>query len=99
MLFDSLSRTLERDAVGRLTAITLEVGLVKACSVATLKPLGEVLDRMKSLETQIGAGGQARSEAVRERAAGYSPPAKSAVSAPMTAAGLSRRREIPGVRS
>jgi len=87
MLFDSLSRTLEEMRWSPHQRFTLEVGLVKACSVATLKPLGEVLDRMKSLETQIGAGGQASSEAVRERATGYSPASKSAVSAPTIAAG------------
>jgi len=69
---------------------TLEVGLVKACSIATLKPLGEVLDRMKSLETQLDArskGPAGKPEAVRERPAGYSSSSgRSTASAPTTSA-------------
>jgi DNA polymerase-3 subunit gamma/tau len=87
MLFDSLSRTLEEMRWSPHQRFTLEVGLVKACSVATLKPLGEVLDRMKSLEAQLGSGGQVqtgRLEAVRERPAGYTPPARSTASVPTT---------------
>ena len=92
MLFDSLSRTLEEMRWSPHQRFTLEVGLVKACSVATLKPLGEILDRMKSLEAQLGASGQAsaKQEAVRERPASYASPTKSvasAPSAPPTAAG------------
>jgi len=89
MLFDSLSRTLEEMRWSPHQRFTLEVGLVKACSVATLKPLGEVLDRMKSLEAQLGFGGQVqtgRPEAVRERPAGYTPPARSTASVPTTSA-------------
>ncbi len=84
MLFDSLSRTLEEMRWSPHQRFTLEVGLVKACSVATLKPLGEVLDRMKSLEAQLGAGGQGhmgKPEAVRERPASYGSSARSTASA------------------
>lgn len=90
MLFDSLSRTLEEMRWSPHQRFTLEVGLVKACSVATLKPLGEVLERMKSLEAQLGSGGQAsagRQEAVRERPASYASSARSAAAAPTTPAG------------
>ena len=90
MLFDSLSRTLEEMRWSPHQRFTLEVGLVKACSLADLKPLSEVLDRMKSLEAQLSAGGQGqagRPDAVRERPAGYAPPAKSTASAPPTPAG------------
>jgi DNA polymerase-3 subunit gamma/tau len=89
MLFDSLSRTLEEMRWSPHQRFTLEVGLVKACSVATLKPLGEVLDRMKSLEAQLGSGGKGpvvRPEAVRERPAGYASSAGSAKPAVQTAA-------------
>lgn len=91
MLFDSLSRTLEEMRWSPHQRFTLEVGLVKACSVATLKPLGEVLDRMKSLEAQLGARSQGpagKPEAVRERPAGYASSARSTASAPTTAAGV-----------
>lgn len=90
MLFDSLSRMLEEMRWSPHQRFTLEVGLVKACSVATLKPLGEVLDRMKSLEAQLGSGGQAsagRQEAVRERPASYASSDRSTASAPTTSAG------------
>jgi DNA polymerase-3 subunit gamma/tau len=90
MLFDSLSRTLEEMRWSPHQRFTLEVGLVKACSVATLKPLGEVLDRMRSLEAQLGARSQSPAggqETVRERPAGYTSSARSAAAAPPTATG------------
>jgi len=96
MLFDSLSKTLEEMRWSPHQRFTLEVGLVKACSVATLKPLGEVLDRMMSLEAQFGAGGQGHAvkpEAVRERTAGYASSAGSTASAPTTSAGAA---PLPG---
>ena len=74
MLFDSLSRTLDEMRWSPHQRFTLEVGLVKACSLAPLRPLGEVLERMRALEARLGTGGMSdnsRSEAVRERASGY----------------------------
>jgi len=91
MLFDSLSRTLEEMRWSPHQRFTLEVGLVKACSVATLKPLAEVLDRMKSLEEQLGVVGEGQAdkqEAVRERPAGYSSSGRSTASAPTTLVGV-----------
>jgi DNA polymerase-3 subunit gamma/tau len=99
MLFDSLSRTLEEMRWSPHQRFTLELGLVKACSVATLKPLGEVLDRMKSLEVQLGAGGQVPSgmpEAVRERPPSSAPPASTTPST--TARGGWRRSTRAGLR-
>lgn len=96
MLFDSLSRTLEEMRWSPHQRFTLEVGLVKACSVATLKPLGEVLDRMRSLEAQFGSGGQGhvvRPETVRERPTSYASSARGTASAPTTAAGTG---PVPG---
>ena len=97
MLFDSLSRTLEEMRWSPHQRFTLEVGLVKACSVATLKPLGEVLDRMKSLEAQLGArsqGAAGKPEAVRERPANYASSARStAASVPTTLPGVA---PVPG---
>ena len=75
MLFDSLSRTLDEMRWSPHQRFTLEVGLVKACSLAPLRPLGEVLDRMRALEARLGTGGTSdnsrSNEAVRERASGY----------------------------
>ena len=59
MLFDSLSKTLEDMRWSPHQRFTIEVGLIKACSLAPLKPLGEVLGRMKELEARL-ASGQAR---------------------------------------
>jgi DNA polymerase III gamma/tau subunit len=88
MLFDSLSRTLDEMRWSPHQRFTLEVGLVKACSVEPLKPLGEVLEHMKTLEAQLGSGGTntaSRPETVRERPAGYTPPGRAASSAPARA--------------
>jgi len=56
MLFDSLSRTLEEMRWSPHQRYTIEIGLIKACSLAPLKPLGEVLGRMKELEARLAAG-------------------------------------------
>jgi DNA polymerase III subunit gamma/tau len=84
MLFDSLSRTLDEMRWSPHQRFTLEVGLVKACSLAPLRPLGEVLERMRTLEARLGTSSQgygSRSEAVRERTTSY------AASHPVPAAG------------
>jgi DNA polymerase-3 subunit gamma/tau len=84
MLFDSLSRTLDEMRWSPHQRFTLEVGLVKACSLAPLRPLGEVLERMRALEARLGTGSQSdgsRSEAVRERTS------SNAASHPVPAAG------------
>ncbi|MHB8846098.1 MAG: DNA polymerase III subunit gamma/tau [Nitrospirota bacterium] len=73
MLFDSLSRTLDEMRWSPHQRFTLEIGLVKACSHAPLKPLGEIVERMRLLESKLGPGQNeaARQETVRERPAGY----------------------------
>jgi DNA polymerase-3 subunit gamma/tau len=55
MLFDSLSRTLEDMRWSSHQRFTIEVGLIKACSLAPLEPLGEVLGRMKELEARFAS--------------------------------------------
>jgi DNA polymerase III gamma/tau subunit len=92
MLFDSLSRTLEEMRWSPHQRFTFEVGLVKACSVAPLRPLGEVVEQLRTLETKLGASRQnnsASTEAVRERSSGYagpSPHQAPAVARPATTA-------------
>lgn len=73
MLFDSLSRTLDEMRWSPHQRFTLEIGLVKACSLAPLKPLGEIVERMRLLESKVGPGQNevARPETVRERPTGY----------------------------
>jgi DNA polymerase-3 subunit gamma/tau len=56
MLFDSLSRTLEDMRWSPHQRFTIEIGLIKACSLARLEPLGEVLGRMKELEARFASG-------------------------------------------
>jgi len=85
LLFDSLSKTLDEMRWSPHQRFTLEVGLVKACSMAPLRPLAEVLERMKILETQLGAGGNpaaARPVGVHERPAGYAAVRKAEPAAP-----------------
>jgi DNA polymerase-3 subunit gamma/tau len=53
MLFDTLSRTLEDMRRSPYQRFTIEIGLIKACNLAPLKPLGEVLEMMKALEARI----------------------------------------------
>jgi len=73
LLFDVLSRTLDEMRWSPHQRFTVEIGIVKACSVAPLKPIGEILDRMRSLEVLIAPGRNAAAApgAVLERTAGY----------------------------
>ena len=56
MLFDALSRTLEDMRWSPHQRFTIEVGLIKACSLTPLRPLGEVLGKMKDLEARLASG-------------------------------------------
>lgn len=95
MLFDSLSRTLEDMRWSLHQRFTIEIGLIKACSLAPLKPLGEVLGKMKELEARLATGQRATVPAVSaahrvsERSAEYraKPLAASAQPAPRAEGG------------
>ncbi len=54
ILFDSLSKTLDDMRWSPHQRFTLEIGLIKACSTAPLKPLAEVLANVKELEMRLG---------------------------------------------
>jgi len=56
MLFDSLSKTLDDLRWSPHQRFTLEVGLIKACNLTALKPLAEVLARVKELEAKLATG-------------------------------------------
>ncbi len=56
MLFDSLSRTLEDMRWSPYQRFTIEIGLIKACNLAPLKPLGEVLGMLNGLEARLATG-------------------------------------------
>ncbi|HYA88607.1 MAG TPA: DNA polymerase III subunit gamma/tau [Nitrospirota bacterium] len=53
MLFDSLSKTLDDMRWSPYQRFTLEVGLIKACTIADLRPLSEILGQMKELEAKL----------------------------------------------
>ncbi len=75
MLFDSLSKTLDDMRWSPNQRFTLEIGLIKVCGLKPLKPLAEVVERMKALEDRLISGGSpSRSplDAVREKPAVYS---------------------------
>jgi DNA polymerase III subunit gamma/tau len=57
MLFDSLSKTLDDMRWSPHQRFTLEVGLIKACTIEELRPLSEILGQMKDLETRLTLSG------------------------------------------
>jgi DNA polymerase-3 subunit gamma/tau len=61
MLFDILSKTLDDMRWSPHQRFTFEVGLIKGCSLAPLKPLGEVLGNIKELEVRLASGQRAGS--------------------------------------
>lgn len=56
MLFDSLSKTFDEMRWSPHQRFTFEIGLIKACNLVPLKPLGEVLGKMKELEVRLASG-------------------------------------------
>src|SRR5512134_3636718 len=85
MLFDSLSKTLDEMRWSPHQRFTLEIGLIKACSLAPLEPLADVLGRMKELEARLAAGKTMRTAApsphgISEQRAAYVPVPNSAAS-------------------
>ncbi|HET7318805.1 MAG TPA: DNA polymerase III subunit gamma/tau, partial [Nitrospirota bacterium] len=83
MLFDSLSRTLDEMRWSPHQRFTLEVGLIKVCSLAPLEPLADVLGRMKELEARLAAGKTMQTPApsphgISEQRASYVPAPKTA---------------------
>ena len=56
LLFDSLSKTLDEMRWSPHQRFTVEMGIVKACHITPLRPLTEVLGRMKELESRLTPG-------------------------------------------
>jgi DNA polymerase III subunit gamma/tau len=75
MLFDGLSRTLEELRWSPHQRFTLELGLIKACGIAPLEPLADVIAKIKELETRLTTGKpmpiSAAPERVNEQQAAY----------------------------
>ena len=83
LLFDSLSNTLDDMRWSPNQRFTVEVGLIKACNLPPLKPLAEVLARLKTLEARLAAGHSPNAtlvSAVQERPA--ESPSKEPTSSP-----------------
>jgi len=55
LLFDSLSKTLDDMRWSPQQRFTFEVGLIKACNLAPLKPLAEALARLTTLEARLAS--------------------------------------------
>jgi DNA polymerase-3 subunit gamma/tau len=86
MLFDSLSKTLDDLRWSPHQRFTLEVGLIKACNLAPLRPLADVLARVKELEARLAIGHLSTAAS----ATGTSEPRASYSTAPTTMAPISR---------
>jgi DNA polymerase-3 subunit gamma/tau len=95
MLFDSLSKTLDDMRWSPHQRFTLEVGLIKACSLAPLQPLADVLGRMKELEARLAPGQQPQAppshathsaQKVSERPAPYAAASRSVPTSSQSAA-------------
>lgn len=56
LLFDTLSKTLDDMRWSPHQRFTFEIGVVKACSIAPLKPLADVLTHLKDLESRFASG-------------------------------------------
>ena len=99
LLFDGLSKTLDEIRWSPHQRFTVEIGIVKACSLARLRPIGEVLERMQALEALFAADKNAAAApgpapgSVREHPAGYAPARTAAAPA------LSGRKEASGTPS
>jgi len=93
LLFDSLSKTLDDMRWSPNQRFTVEVGLIKACNLAPLKPLAEVLARLKMLEARLAAGHSPNAplvSAIHERQA-ESPSKEPVSSSPSQPAPVSNR--------
>jgi DNA polymerase-3 subunit gamma/tau len=103
MLFDSLSKTLDDMRWSPNQRFTLEIGLIKACSLKPLKPLAEVVERMKALEDRLISGGsppRPSLDAVREKPAEYSPKPRPEARIPAEAeAGVGDNEVLAGIVS
>jgi DNA polymerase-3 subunit gamma/tau len=83
LLFDSLSKTLEELRWSPHQRFTVEIGLIKACNLVPLRPLADVLARVKELETRLTSGpsvAAAPAGRISEPSAFYATAPKSAVS-------------------
>ena len=73
LLFDSLSKTLDEMRWSPHQRFTLEVGLIKACSISALRPITEMLERVTALEGRLASkpGLASPEETIREQPAAY----------------------------
>jgi DNA polymerase III subunit gamma/tau len=101
LLFDSLSKTLDDMRWSPHQRFTFEIGAIKACSLAPLQPLGEVLGRVIDLEARLASGKSATAAPsaahhVRDTAAPYGNAHKTAAPIP-TSQGKQAEHEYSAV--
>ena len=102
MLFDSLSKTLDDLRWSPHQRFTLEVGLIKACNLAPLKPLAEILAHVKELETRLATAhlsAAAPATGISEQRASYTTAPKTTApsSQPVVAAGGGEHGDLWGM--
>ena len=73
LLFDRCAKLVDQVAESPLPRFQLEVGFVELCMVEPLEPLGELVDRLESLESRLGGGGAAAPRPNTARAAAPNP--------------------------
>jgi DNA polymerase-3 subunit gamma/tau len=99
MLFDSLSKTLDDMRWSPHQRFTFEVGLIKACNLAPLKPLAEVLARVQELEARFASGhisSASSATRVSEPRADYTPKAPEPSPRPAGSGGVGHHDELWG---
>jgi DNA polymerase-3 subunit gamma/tau len=94
MLFDNLSKTLDEMKWSPHQRFTCEVGLIKACSLVPLKPLSDVLSRIKELEKRL-VSNQPGHMSVREHAGEYASKPLAKTKAAPAVTGSSSDRDDP----
>jgi DNA polymerase-3 subunit gamma/tau len=82
LLFDTLSKTLDEMRWSPHQRFTLEIGLIRSCSLAPLQPLSEVLAQVRQLEARISSGAPSLPAAPAQRLQVNEPRQQYASSAP-----------------
>jgi DNA polymerase-3 subunit gamma/tau len=68
LLFDRFAKVADEVTLSPLPRYVLEVGLVELTYVEPLEPVGELIEKLESLESRIGSGGGAPRQAPSPRA-------------------------------
>ncbi|HTF99912.1 MAG TPA: DNA polymerase III subunit gamma/tau [Nitrospirota bacterium] len=71
LLFDSLAKTLDEMRWSSQQRFTFEIGIIKACSLTPLHPLGDILADIKDLEARLSSGKAPASYATPSPSSGH----------------------------